>query len=239
MRHVQLKATAAMGTRASVDIQVALGDKPGGCVVWIFVDPKTLHLGPFLWLGGEAGCPLPPLGDRAVRHSKGDATGLKKVRAGLRRVPKGMFARVETMQELAMAMFERPPRDHATILVEHLESRRTSIERVVAPLDLRWANSRDLAYTIDGYTLAEQADLGDAIQFYERKRAEAERDGRWEGSTVELWVTLFMEHRRDYFSGTVGHIVDGVSIDIASAEPPMLDELCAALTASIQRDRGY
>lgn len=78
LRHIQLKATVASGSRAHVDVQLALADKPGGCVVWVFVDRETLRLGPFLWYGGEPGQPLPLLGDRAVRHmpvSSGPAVG--------------------------------------------------------------------------------------------------------------------------------------------------------------------
>jgi hypothetical protein len=105
MRHIQLKATTAGGARAHVDVQLALAQKPGGCVVWMFVDPATLALGPFLWFGGTVGQPLPPLGDRAVRHTRGDAGGVKKVRSGLRRLPRGEFTRFETIGDLAMAMF--------------------------------------------------------------------------------------------------------------------------------------
>lgn len=109
LRHVQLKATAATGRRAHVDINLSLAEKPGGCVVWIFVDPQTLTLGPFLWFGGAAGQPLPPLGDREVRHAKGDATGNKKVRSGLRRLPKGQFTRIASIKELAAVLFQPSP----------------------------------------------------------------------------------------------------------------------------------
>ena len=105
LRHFQLKATVSTGRRANVDIQVALGDKPGGCVVWIFVDKDTLELGPFLWFGAGPGRALPDLGEREVRHSRGDAAGTKKVRTGLRRLPKGAFTRFDAIRDLAAAMF--------------------------------------------------------------------------------------------------------------------------------------
>ncbi len=108
LRHIQLKATVASGSRAHVDVQLALADKPGGCVVWVFVDRETLRLGPFLWYGGEPGQPLPLLGDRAVRHTRGDSEGIKKVRAGLRRLPKGAFARFDRVDDLVKAMFGTP-----------------------------------------------------------------------------------------------------------------------------------
>ncbi len=105
LRYVQLKATAASGRRAHVDVQTALAGKSGGCVVWVFVDPQTLQLGPFLWFGAEPGQPLPPLGDRVVRHTRGNSVGAKGVRAGLRRLPKGLFTRFDAIGDLAKAMF--------------------------------------------------------------------------------------------------------------------------------------
>ena len=110
LRHIQLKTLKATGATAHVDIQLALGDKPGGCVVWMLVDSDTLAPGPFLWLGGQPSCALPPLGDREVRHSRADATGVKKVRPGLRRVLKGAFTRVGTIRELAISSSMTPRR---------------------------------------------------------------------------------------------------------------------------------
>lgn len=120
MRHIQLKATMAAGVRAHVDVQLALAEKTGGCLVWIFVDPQTLHLGPFLWFGGRPGQPLPPLGDRTVRHTRGDSGGAKKVCAGLRRLPRGSFARFDAMGDLAKAMFGTGEKDHAALLAATL-----------------------------------------------------------------------------------------------------------------------
>src|SRR5690606_8510770 len=90
MRHIQLKTVKATGTNARVNIQLALGTKPGGCVVWMVVDPDTLQPVQFLWFGGRPGSALPPLGDREVRHSRGPLRK-KKVRPALRRLPKGQF----------------------------------------------------------------------------------------------------------------------------------------------------
>src|SRR6478735_1253223 len=36
MRHIQLKSSHLAGTAAGVPIQLALGAKPGGCVIWMF-----------------------------------------------------------------------------------------------------------------------------------------------------------------------------------------------------------
>ena len=43
IRHVQLKASKAGGRTATQNVNVALADKPGGCVVWIVVEPETLR----------------------------------------------------------------------------------------------------------------------------------------------------------------------------------------------------
>lgn len=118
MRHVQLKAGTASGTRSHVDVQLALADKPGGCVVWILVDPQSLRLDQFLWFGGRAGEPLPPLGDRRVRHSRGNAEGTKNVREGLRRLPKGEFSRFSSMRDLAIVMFGGEPGAGSALLTE-------------------------------------------------------------------------------------------------------------------------
>jgi len=228
LRHIQLKATAATGSRAHVDVQVALADKPGGCVVWVFVDPATLLLGPFLWFGGKPGFPLPPLGDRAVRHSRGDSDGTKKVRAGLRRLPKGSFTRFNTMRDLAMAMFGSAQKDHLALLATHLESRGGGIDQS----NLRgvtWDGSERVAYSIDGFELAREAGLGDPFAFADQMRANAERDGQWTGTALELWVSLFMEHRRDRIQrqGLIG-------VSMKTQPLPLLNELCQALLKALQ-----
>jgi hypothetical protein len=43
-------------------------------------------LGPFLWFGGELGKPLPPLGDKVSRHSKGNKDGYKAEWLNIREV---------------------------------------------------------------------------------------------------------------------------------------------------------
>lgn len=227
LRHIQLKATTAKGARAHVDVQVALAGKPGGCVVWVFVDPETLQLGPFLWFGGKPGEPLLPMGDRAVRHTRGDAEGVKKIRSGLRRLPKGLFVRFEAIGDLAKAMFGTVEIDHPAILTAHLVSRG-------APIDfdtlqgLAWDTSEWAAYAIDGFELAREAGLGEPFAFADRMRADAEHRGEWTGTALELWVALFMEHRRARI-----HSQGAIGMDISIQPLPMLDELCRALATAL------
>lgn len=105
MRHVQFKASYRGAKTARVGIHTDLALKPGGCVVWIWFNPESMDLGPFLWFGGEPGAPLPPLGDRVGKHTKGDSAGNKAERPNIRVIGKGRFASLLTMDDVAEALF--------------------------------------------------------------------------------------------------------------------------------------
>lgn len=105
LRHVQLKSSVHGSTVATQKVHVALADKPSACVIWVFFDENDWKLGPFLYFGGEPGAPIPPLGERAVRHTKGDAKGIKKERPDLKKVGKGRFRRLDTVAALWEALF--------------------------------------------------------------------------------------------------------------------------------------
>ena len=105
LRHVQFKASYRGSKTANVGIHVNLAEKPSGCVIWIWFDPETMDLGPFLWFGGQPGETLPPLGDRVGKHTKGDRTGLKAERPNIRVVRKGQFSELATMDDIALALF--------------------------------------------------------------------------------------------------------------------------------------
>ncbi len=106
VRHVQLKS-AKQGAKTAVQkVHTALGSKPSGCVVWIYFDDRTLDMGPFLFFGGHPGAPLPDLSSfRVAKHTKGDSAGIKKERPAHRQVPKGRFARLETITDVYEALF--------------------------------------------------------------------------------------------------------------------------------------
>lgn len=105
MRHVQFKASYRGAKTARVGIHTDLSRKLGGCVIWIWFDPDTMELGPFLWFGGEPGEPLPPLGDRVGKHTRGDSTGTKADRPNIRLVGKGQFSTFPSMDEVVQALF--------------------------------------------------------------------------------------------------------------------------------------
>lgn len=105
IRHIQLKASYHGGRTSKQKVHVKLADKPSGCVVWIYFDEDTLQLGPFLFFGGEAGQPLPELGDKTARHTKGDRTGHKSERPQIRQLSKGAFTVYESIDELDIILF--------------------------------------------------------------------------------------------------------------------------------------
>ncbi len=105
LRHIQLKASHRAAKTAKVGIGLRLAAKPSGCVVWMLYDSGSLELGPFRWFGGAPGEKLPPLGDKVVKHTKGNAKGEKAFRPGLREVNAGRFKVLPTMAELAKELF--------------------------------------------------------------------------------------------------------------------------------------
>lgn len=122
-------------------------------------------------------------------------------------------------------MFGADNSEHERLLRDHLERRGHIDLAELVPPDLTWDRSVHIAHLIDGYDLAEHALLGDPAAFLTRIRAEAELSGAWSGTALELWVVLFLEHRRDHFQGPIG-------INVEQVQPPMLDDLCRALAAN-------
>jgi hypothetical protein len=106
VRHIQLKTSALNAKTAAVTIQLALARRPSGCVIWVKFEPDTLKLGPFFFLGGAPGQPLPDLsGYKAAKHSRGDAEGKKHERPNVRVIPRTSFTPLESMEEVADTLF--------------------------------------------------------------------------------------------------------------------------------------
>ncbi|HEV7265498.1 MAG TPA: DinB family protein [Falsiroseomonas sp.] len=105
LRHIQLKASWSGAATAEVSVSTRLARKPSGCVVWMLYDPETLRIERFRWLGGAPGTPLPPLGDKVTRHTKGDRLGHKAERPGHRTVPKARFDTLHSLAELLDRLF--------------------------------------------------------------------------------------------------------------------------------------
>ena len=99
-RHMQLKSSFIGARRSEVTAKVKLLDRPSACILWIFFDPDTLLLGPFLWFGGVAGERIRPLGEKIARHTKPNAKLEKADRPAHRVVAKNRFARLDTIDDV-------------------------------------------------------------------------------------------------------------------------------------------
>lgn len=106
VRHVQLKSSHSGSTTGDVKVSIHLTKKPSGCVIWVWFDPNTLCLGPFLWFGSEPGLPLPDISTfKVAKHAKGNAQGIKLERPNVRVIPKSRFESIVTIGELVTKLF--------------------------------------------------------------------------------------------------------------------------------------
>ena len=105
-RHIQLKSSAYGAKSSRQNVNLALGNRPSGCVLWVIFDPSTLALGPFLWFGGKPGKPLPDIsGFPVAKHTKGNAEGKKAERKNIRVINKGRFTKVESISGVIEKLF--------------------------------------------------------------------------------------------------------------------------------------
>lgn len=223
LRHVQLKAMRADGKRANVNIHTALATKTSGCVIWMLVNPATLKAERYLWLGGPPGEPLPSLGDRVVRHTKGDARGLKGLRTDLREMRRSRFTPVDGVDELITLLFGTAKERDILSLKLYLRA-----GELVGPLTPAWlahvqAGRFDampaaldeeelvqLSHLVDGYELAGIPGPEAAGPFVERIMRAAHA-----GQSVlpsNLWATMFLEHRRLRFEGREPTVDEAMAI---------------------------
>lgn len=109
LRHVQLKTSKADAKASSQKVNVALANKSGGCIIWLFrqEDRQTCRMRlSYLFFGGEPGQPLPSLdGFKVAKHSKGNSEGVKAERSAIRVVPKSRFVSITSTRELAERLF--------------------------------------------------------------------------------------------------------------------------------------
>lgn len=105
VRHIQLKLAHLEAKRTKVSVNSRLSLKPAGCVIWMFYQPDNLLIDHYRWFGGLPGEPLPALGDRVTRHTKGDSEGFKAERSGHRDVSKASFTLVGSMPALSVKLF--------------------------------------------------------------------------------------------------------------------------------------
>jgi hypothetical protein len=104
LRHVQLKTRRVGGKTSAYKINLNLGDRPSGCVIVHEAESNRVTLS-YRWFGGLPGEPLPPLGDKIAKHSKGNSKGEKLARPNLRVVPLTKFTKVPTIADLLTHLF--------------------------------------------------------------------------------------------------------------------------------------
>ena len=102
---MQLKSSFAGSKVREVDVSTKLVGKPCGCILWLEFDRETLAIERFYWFGGSAGAPLPNLGLRVSRHSKGNSEGEKNERPVHRVVTRGRFEALAGMREVVQRLF--------------------------------------------------------------------------------------------------------------------------------------
>lgn len=87
------------------------------------------------------------------------------------------------------------------------------------PADLAYEDSVVFAHLLNGYSMAERLGFGHASVVAHAAHAAYRETGAWPGSAVELWITLFFQHRADRFT---------VMIEPPQRQPH-LDALCRTL----------
>ncbi|MCW1401605.1 hypothetical protein OKA06_04425 [Novosphingobium sp. MW5] len=202
IRHVQLKASREGGKRRHVDINVRLRARPSGCVVWMSYDPAALAITALRWLGDDPGEPLPELGSKVTRHSKGDSAGSKGQRPALRNVGIAKFERLDGLSALADRLFGRPVGETTSHAISQLRRQFGQSWRRRLGGELRGASfeaSIHWAHLIDGYALLEQALEPDPAAWLEARAAEGRSD-TFGSEAGLLWTQLFLEHRRWRFA---------------------------------------
>ncbi len=104
-RHIQFKSSQRTSRTAEVTLSMRLAEKQSGCVVWVVVDDK-LNLDHFLWFGGEPGEPLPMIDDLPVaKNVRANALGVKTARPNHRRIGKGRFTKLESLEGIIARLF--------------------------------------------------------------------------------------------------------------------------------------
>lgn len=101
MRHIQLKAVVAAGKRARFTMSTRLAAKPSGCAIWISWDPVTITRTGFRFFGDAPGRPLPNLGERMARHTRGK----KAERPDHREISGSRFESVADLDALVDRLF--------------------------------------------------------------------------------------------------------------------------------------
>ena len=93
------------------------------------------------------------------------------------------------------------------------------------PDPFTWDISHDFAHLINGYTLSQQAGLGQLGLLANACFDDAQETGHWSGTALELWCCLFFEHRR------YRHMGEG---EPTGSDLDLLNRLCTRLRLELQ-----
>ena len=192
-----------MGGRSrEIGAHVELAAKPSGCIIWMTYDPLTVRPVSWRFFGGGPGERIKPLGDRIGKHSRGS----KGFRPDQRIIKARDFDRVESVEELVERLFGRVHHEIAALLAHMAQCAEPEGEPwlkmvregqfAAVPQNCDWESSIGLAHLIDGYALLEQARGCDPAIFADEVLSVATQTGRWPGGPRDLWIALFLEHRR-------------------------------------------
>lgn len=125
LRHVQLKTSKPDAKRSDQKVNVALANKPGGCIVWLVrhEDRQSCRMRlSYLFFGGEPGQPLPSLqGFEIARHTKANTDRVKTERTAVRIVPKSQFVAISSTRERVGCLFGLKGRASEEA-IEHIEA---------------------------------------------------------------------------------------------------------------------
>jgi len=109
IRHVQLKSSNENATTAKQNVNVKLGEKPSGCVIWI---KRGIKQGTnkfslrYYFFGADAGAKLPSLEEyKTAKHTRGNASGEKKERPNIKEIPKKKFIEITDSKDLLNKLF--------------------------------------------------------------------------------------------------------------------------------------
>jgi hypothetical protein len=104
VRHIQFKASTKRKP-PKVSVHRSLYYKPSGCVLWIKVTDE-LKMGPYYWLGGAPGEPLPPPGvDFRATKGRRNKEGKRQNRPNHVDVPGSNLQSIENLSEVLVRLF--------------------------------------------------------------------------------------------------------------------------------------
>lgn len=201
IRHIQLKGQVLGGAAREVTAHVNLATKPSACMIWMTYDPLTMRPVSYRFFGNPPGKRIPPLGDQIATHSRGK----KKPRPDHRVIAAKRFEKLTGLEALVDHLFGRHHPD-ISALIDHMAALPEPAEPWLAavragrfdaiPEDCDWDSSAALAHLIDGYALLEEQGRGEADLVADEALSVAGRTGSWPSGARDLWIALFLEHRR-------------------------------------------